>query len=210
MGHPKRAMPVRADSWQPADPIIDSIIHRCLDEAESVEGSAGSSTLMGGAAVLAVLGVAIAAFAGSATAALTVPLLIGGAGLAYMVLKAVPERGPRHATLAVVGGPGRLPAGYLVHTDAWAAGMAEYLAYLPESQLQAAVQMCRDFPGTVDNLLSFTASIAAQVPAATHAGPADVERRTKDLVKVGAPVLREFLAQNPPKALPAGGKKGRK
>jgi hypothetical protein len=207
MGQTRRPMPVRADLWQPRDPIIDSIIRRCLDKAESAEGSAGGSTMMGGGLVLAVLGVAVVSFAGPASAAILLPLLLGAAGLGYMVLRATPDRGPRHAALAPVGGPGRLPAGYLVHPDAWEAGTAEYVAYLPESQLRAAAQLCRTFPGTVDDLLSFTASIATHVPATAHATPADVERRTRDLVKVGAPVLRDFLAAHPPQPLPAGGKK---
>src|SRR5690349_7989689 len=119
MGQTMRAMPVREDRWQPADPILDNVIRRCLDEAESTEGSAGSSTIMAGAMVLAVLGVMIMLAAKSAQAALVVPVLLGGAGLAYMVARSSgSDRGPRHATLTVVGGAGRLPAGYLVHADA--------------------------------------------------------------------------------------------
>jgi hypothetical protein len=210
MGHSKRPMPVREDLWQPEDRILDTIIRRCLDEAESDESSEGGSTLMGGAMVLAVLGVMILAVAGSVQAAVMVPLVLGGIGLAYMVTKSSADRGSRHATLSVVGGPGRLPAGYLVHQGAWEAGMAEYVAYLPESQLQASVQMCRTFPGTVDDLILFTGQIAIHVPAMQHATPADVARRTKDLVKVGAPILREYLTNNPPQALPAGGKPKKK
>jgi hypothetical protein len=211
MGHSKRPLPVRQDLWQPVDPILDTIIRRCLDEAESDESSEGGSTLMGGALVLGVLGVAIMAFAGSAQAAILIPLGLGGAGLAYMVAKSSSDPGSRHATLAVVGGPGRLPAGYLVHEGAWEAGVAEYVAYLPESQLQASVQMCRTFPGTVDDLITFTGSIAIHVPAMQHATTADVERRTRELVKIGAPILREYLVNNPPKALAAAGaKKGKK
>jgi hypothetical protein len=131
-----------------------------------------------------------------------------------MVVKAPPtERGPRHRTLAVVGGAGRLPAGYLVHEDAWEAGMAEHVAYIPESQLQASVQLCASFPGTVDDLLIFTGTIAAQVPApGPHATPADVERRTRDLVRVGAPILRDYIVNNPasPPDAKGKGKKGKK
>jgi hypothetical protein len=211
MGQTKRPMPVREDLWQPNDPILDTIIRRCLDEAESDEGSEGGSTIMGGAIILAVLGVVILAMSGNAQAAIGIPLLLGAGMIGYMILKASGDDGPRHATLAVVGGPGRLPAGYLVHTDAWAAGMAEYVAYLPESQLQASVQMCRDFPGTVDDLIQFTGSIAIHVPATHHATPADVERRAKDLVRVGAPILKDYLAAHPPQPLPsADGKKAKK
>jgi hypothetical protein len=212
MGHSKRPLPVRQDLWQPVDPILDTIIKRCLDEAESDESGEGGSTLMGGALVLAMLGVAILAFGGPAPAAILIPLVLGGVGLTYMVSKSSSDRGVRHGALAVVGGPGRLPAGYLVHAGAWEAGVAEHVAYLPESQLQASVQMCRNFPGTVDDLITFTGSIAIHVPAMQHATPADVERRTKDLVKVGAPILQEYLAKNPPQPLPAGsgGKKGKK
>lgn len=212
MGHSKRPMPVREDLWQPEDKILDTIIRRCLDEAETDESSEGGSTLMGGALVLAMLGVMILAFAGSVQAAILIPLVLGGIGLAYMVTKSSADRGSRHATLGVVGGPGRLPAGYLVHRGAWEAGMAEHVAYIPESQLQASVQMCRNFPGTVDDLIIFTGSIAAQVPAVQHSTPADVDRRTKDLVRIGAPILRDYVAGNPPAPLPSGGgkKKGKK
>jgi hypothetical protein len=212
MGHSKRPMPVREDLWQPDDKILDTVIRRCLDEAESEEGSEGGSTIMGGAIMLAVLGVVVLAFSGSVQAAILIPLVLGAGGMVYMITKASPDDGPRHATLAVVGGPGRLPAGYIVHADAWAAGMAEHVAYIPESQLRAAAQMCRDFPGTVDDLLTFTGSIAAQIPPAHHhATPADVERRAKDLVKVGAPILKDYIAAHPPQALPpADGKKGKK
>ena len=53
MGQSKRPMPVRQDLWQPHDPILDTIIRRCLSEAESTEGSEGGSTIMGGAIMLA-------------------------------------------------------------------------------------------------------------------------------------------------------------
>jgi hypothetical protein len=209
MGHSKRPMPVREDLWQPEDKILDTIIRRCLDEAESDESGEGGSTLMGGAMVLAVFGVTIMVFAGSVQAAILVPLVLGGIGLVYMVSKSSTDRGSRHAALSEVGGPGRLPAGYLVHAAAWEAGMAEHVAYLPESQLQASVQMCRHFPGSVDDLITFTGSIAIHVPAMQHATPADVERRTKDLLKIGAPILREYLANDPPQPLPAGGGGGK-
>jgi hypothetical protein len=211
MGHSKRTLPVREDLWQPRDQILDTIIRRCLDEAESEEGSEGGSTIMGGAITLAVLGVVILAMSGNAQAAIGIPLVLGAGMIGYMILKASADDGPRHATLTVVGGPGRLPAGYLVHADAWAAGMAEHVAYLPESQLKASVQMCRDFPGTVDDLILFTGSIAIHVPAMQHATPADVDRRARDLVKVGTPILKDYLAAHPPQALPsAEGKKGKK
>jgi hypothetical protein len=211
MGQSKRPLPVREDLWQPNDKILDTIIRRCLDEAESEEGSEGSSTIMGGAIMLAVLGVVILAMSGNTQAAIGIPLVLGLAMIGYMILKASADDGPRHATLAVVGGPGRLPASYLVHADAWVAGMAEHVAYIPESQLQASVQMCRDFPGTVDDLILFTGSIAIHVPPTQHATPADVERRAKDLVKVGAPILRDYLTAHPPRPLPsAEGKKDKK
>lgn len=207
----KRPMPVREDLWQPQDPIMDNIIRRKLDEAEAEEGSSGGSTVMAGAMVLAVLGVVVMVATGSVQAAILLPALLGAGGLGFMIMRAGDDRGSRHATLAVVGGPGRLPAGYLVHRDAWDAGMAEYVAYVPESQLQAAVQMCRHFPGTVADLLTFTGSIASQIPAVPHATPTDVERRTKDLVRVGAAIVNDYNKKNPPKALPAGkDKKGKK
>jgi hypothetical protein len=208
MGHSKRPLPVRQDLWQPTDNILDAVIRRCLTETEADESSEGGSTIMGGAIMLAVLGAGLLAMTGSVQAAVGIPLVLGAGAMAYMVLKAAPDDGPRHGTLAVLGGPGQLPAGYLVHADAWAAGMAEHVAYIPESQLRASVQMCRQFPGTVDDLLTFTGSIAIHVPAPHHATPADVDRRARDLVKVGAPILKDYLAAHPPRPLPSA--EGRK
>jgi hypothetical protein len=190
MGQTNRPMPVRADHWRPEDRVLDTIIRRCAADADSAEDGAGSSTYMAGGMVVAVLAVLILIGSGSAQAAIIIPGVLALLGVFYVLSTAGPAEADRSNALREVGGAGGLPAGYLVHPDAWAAGMAEHVAYTPESQLQAAVQLSRNFPGTVDDLLGFTATIAAQLPPTRHATAADVEKRTKELVRVGAPILR--------------------
>jgi hypothetical protein len=112
--------------------------------------------------------------------------------------------------LAPIGGPGKLPAGYLVHPRAWQAGLAEYVAYLPESQLKACAEMCRAFPGSVDDLVIFTGTIAAQFPVTRNLTPHDVDRRARELAHVGMPILRDFNERYPAAPVSAGGGKGKK
>jgi hypothetical protein len=89
--------------------------------------------------------------------------------------------------------------------------MAEHVAYLPESQLRAAADMSRSFPGSVDDLLIFTGTIAAQLPTPKHhLTPEDVAHRTRDMVRVGLPVIQNFNLKYPPPAAEPAGKKGKK
>lgn len=209
MAQATREMPARVDGWRPTDEIFEGIIKRCVEDAEAGAARDGTREYMAGFLVLGVLGVG-ALIAGQPI--LLALLLVGGlfaAGAYYMVNNS--EDGPvqRHRALTPIGGPGKLPAGYLVHPRAWQAGMAEHVAYVPESQLRAAAELTRDFPGSVDDLLIFTGSIAAQLPVSKHNGHADVERRAVDLIRVGLPILRGYNEKYPPPK-PAAGKKGNK
>lgn len=213
MAQSTREMPARADGWRPTDPILEAIIKRCITDAEAGASRDGVREYMAIAMILAVLAVLLLVVGKSPALALLVPAALFGAAALYMVSKARPVPVQRAKTLAPMGGPGRLPAGYLVHPGAWSAGMAEHVAYLPESQLRAAADMSRTFPGSVDDLLIFTGTIAAQLPSPKqHLSPEDVEHRTRDLVRVGLPVIYNFNQKYPPEpAAPAGkGKKDKK
>ncbi|MFF5296156.1 hypothetical protein [Paractinoplanes globisporus] len=211
MAQTTREMPVRADGWRPTDPVLEAIIKRCIADAEAGASRDGVREYMAGAMILIVLAVLMLLAGQSATVAILIPAALFAAGALYMISKAKPVPVQRAKALAPMGGPGRLPAGYLVHPGAWNAGMAEHVAFLPESQLQAAAGMCATFPGSVDDLLIFTGTIAAQFPQPKHhLTPDDVAHRTRDLVRVGLPVIREFNQKYPPPAPDAGGKKGKK
>jgi hypothetical protein len=185
MGQSTRTIPVRADRWQPADRILDNVISRYAGAGGGAGQAAdGGSELMAGAMILAMLALLIMVGAESVGVAVAVTGLAGGLGLLYVISRSGAGPADRRTALAEIGGPGGLPAGYLVHEGAWQAGMAGHVAYVPESQLQAAAQLCRAFPGTVDDLLGFTGSIAAHLPATRHSGPADVAGRARELVRI--------------------------
>jgi hypothetical protein len=211
MAQTTRDMPVRADGWRPTDPVLEAVIKRCVADAEAGAARDGVREYMAGAMILVVLAVVLLVAGQPATVAVLVPAALFAAGAVYMVSKAKPAPVRRSRALAPMGGPGRLPAGYLVHPGAWSAGMAEHVAYIPESQLRAAAAMCAAFPGSVDDLLQFTGTIAAQFPPPKHhLSPADVEHRTRDLVRVGLPVIKDFNEKYPPAALESSDKKGKK
>jgi hypothetical protein len=211
MAQSTREMPVRTDGWRPTDQVFEGIIKRCADEAEAGAARDGTREYMAGAMILAVLGVLILLAGQPFVLALLVPAAIFAAVAYFMVNKSDPAPVSRHRALAPIGGPGRLPAGYLVHPRTWEAGMAEHVAYIPESQLRAAAELCRTFPGSVDDLLIFTGTIAIQFPVARNASPADLDRRARDLVQVGLPILRDYNDKYPaPKPVAAAGKKGKK
>ncbi|MEU4238254.1 hypothetical protein [Actinoplanes sp. NPDC026619] len=203
-----REMPVRADTWRPTDPVMETLIRRCAADAEAGAARDGVREYMAGALILVILFV-ILLIAGVATAAaIMIPLALFGAGALYMVQSARPEPVDRRKALDVIGGPGNLPAGYLVHPGAWSAGMREHVAAVPQSQLQAAVDMARTFPGSVNDLLSFSGTIASQLPPVKHhLTPEDVKKRSRDMVHVGLPLIKEFNEKYPKAALPSGKKK---
>jgi hypothetical protein len=201
-------MPVRKDQWQPADRIYDGILARLVADVESDERRDGTAELMAAAVVLVVLAVVIVAVAGSGAMALLICGLIGAGVVVFVSSSGGAGRGDRGAALRGLGGPGRLPAGYLVHPSAWAGGMAEHVAHIPESQLRAAADLCHLFPGTVDDLLTFVGNIAIHVPAPpSPATPEDVAKRAKAMTRVGTPLLVEYAKTAPPLPKPAKPKK---
>jgi len=211
MAQTPRDMPVRADGWRPTDPILEAIIKRCVTGAEAGAARDGVREYMAGALILVVLAVVMLVAGQSATAAILIPAALFAAGAVYMVSKAKSVPVERSRALAPMGGPGKLPAGYLVHPGAWSAGMAEHVAYVPESQLRAAADMCATFPGSVDDLLQFTGTIAAQFPHPKHhLTPEDIQHRSRDLVRVGLPVIKDFTTKYPPAPAESPDKKGKK
>jgi hypothetical protein len=207
---PQRTMPVRDDHWKPVDRIYDGILDRSLAEAEDVERRDGTPELMAGAVVLAVLAVVIIVVAKSAAAAILICGILAAGLFWYVVIGARHEKGDRSEALWRFGGPGRLPAGYLVHPSAWRAGLGDHVAHLPESQLKAAARMCHLFPGTVDDLIVFVGNIAIHVPPVHHGVAVDVDQRAKELIRIGLPILQEHAKTAPPLPVPGDGGKGGK
>ncbi|SDT81158.1 hypothetical protein [Actinoplanes derwentensis] len=148
-------VPVRNDRWKPSNPLLESVIRKYIDEARNevcdTTGSAG--TLVGGGMVLVALGIILSAGSGNPLLAVMVVVALALGGLAYTGVKAPPLRPDPLQILAPMGGPGNLPAGYLVHPLAWQAGLPHYLAGIPERRLRIAVDLCRDHPGAVTDLL---------------------------------------------------------
>ncbi|SNY45675.1 hypothetical protein [Paractinoplanes atraurantiacus] len=206
-----RPMPVREDHWKPQDRIYEGILERCVANAEDDEARDGTAEMMAGGLIIVVLFLIIMAGANNATAALIVCGILAGAGFLYIVSASKPGKGNRALALAGIGGPGRLPAGYLVHPTAWQAGMAQHVAGVPESQLLAASQMCHIFPGTVDDLISFVGHVAIHVPVTQAQTAEDVQRRAKELVRIGMPIVVDYAKSAPPLPVPGepGGKKGK-
>ncbi|HET6483511.1 MAG TPA: hypothetical protein VFG35_26210 [Actinoplanes sp.] len=193
----QRTLPVREDRWQPADRIFDGVIARAVTNSEDSEARDGTAEMMAGALLLSVLFLVIMKGAGSATAALAVCGLLGGLGFLYMVNSARPAQRDRRQALQELGGPGAMPAGYLVHAKAWEAGMSDYVAGVPESQLLAAAELCDIFPGTVNDLLRFVANVAIHVPAGRHTNAGDVRRRAYELIHVGKPIVIDYAKSAP-------------
>jgi hypothetical protein len=203
-----REMPVRADTWRPTDPVMESLIQRCIADAEAGEARDGVREYMAGALILAVVFVVLLIAGVATVAAIMIPLVLFGAGALYIVQAGKPGPVDRRKALAAIGGPGNLPAGYLVHPGAWSAGMREHVAAVPQSQLKASVELARAFPGSVNDLLSFTGTIAAQLPPAKHhLTPEDVAHRARDIYHIGSPIIKSFNEKYPKAELPAGKKK---
>jgi hypothetical protein len=211
MAQTTRDMPVRADGWRPTDPVFEGIIKRGLADAETSAARDGVREIMAGAMILVVLAAGLLMAGQSPVVAILLPAALFVGGTYYVASKAEP--GPVDPSLAldVVGGAGNLPAGYLVHPGAWVGGMAKHVAYIPESQLRAAADMCAAFPGSVDRLLQFTGTIAAQFPPpAHHLTPDDVAHRARELVQTGLPMIKAFKETYPQDSPGSGGKKGKK
>ncbi|WP_250037819.1 hypothetical protein [Paractinoplanes maris] len=204
----QRTLPVRDDRWQPTDRIYESLIARAVEGSEDSEARDGTAEMMAGAFLLVVLFVIVLKGAGSVAVALAVTGLLGGLGFLYLVSAARPAQGDRSRALEELGGPGLLPAGYLVHPKAWQAGLSGHVAGVPESQLLAAAELCNIFPGTVDDLLRFVGNVAIHVPAGRNTSADDVRRRARELVRVGKPIVVDY-AKSAPK-LPSPPPEGKK
>ncbi|WP_328459452.1 hypothetical protein OHA21_27145 [Actinoplanes sp. NBC_00393] len=149
-----RGVPVRADLWKPDDELLNSVIRKCVDEAQrSAPGSGGSPILVAGALVLTAFALIVATGTGNLLLALGIAAVVAVVGVTYIGLKAAPLKIKRLETLAMIGGPGSLPAGYLVYPQAWEAGMQEYVAGVSDRHLRVAVKLCREHPGSVSDLL---------------------------------------------------------
>lgn len=149
------AVPVREDRWRPSNPLLESVIRKYIDEAEreACDTTGNISTITAGGLVLVGLGIILAIGTGNPLAAIFVVIVLALAGLAWMGVQAPPLRLDPLQILEAMGGPGNLPAGYLVHPLAWRAGMPEYLVGVPERRLRIAVELCRQHPGAVTDLL---------------------------------------------------------
>ncbi|MEU4692444.1 hypothetical protein [Actinoplanes sp. NPDC023714] len=151
-----RAVPRRDDRWQPQDEVLNSVIDKLIENAyRGTPDSGGNSgpLFVAGGMVLAVLGVIIGAGTGSPMLALGIVVALAIAGLAYMGLAAEPMHISKLSVLDPIGGPGNLPAGYLVYPKAWQAGMREYLLPITDRQFRIAVKLCREHPGSVSDLI---------------------------------------------------------
>ncbi|WP_433790628.1 hypothetical protein [Actinoplanes sp. CA-252034] len=148
-------LPVRGDRWRPSNPLLENVIQKYIDEAQrdACDTTGNTGTITGGGLVLVGLGIILALGTGNPLAAIFVVIVLALAGLAFMGVKAPPLRLDPLQILAPMGGPGNLPAGYLVHPLAWKAGMPEYLRGVPERRLRIAVDLCRRHPGAVTDLL---------------------------------------------------------
>jgi hypothetical protein len=204
----QRTLPVRDDRWQPTDRIYEGLIARAVDRSEDSEARDGTAEMMAGALILVILFIVVMKGSGSVTAALAVTGLLGALGFFYMVNSSRPAKSDRSHLLRDLGGPGSLPAGYLVHPKAWQAGMSDHVAGVPESQLLAAAELCNIFPGTVNDLLRFVGNVAIHVPSGRHTNAEDVRRRARELVHVAKPIVVDYAKSAPrlPEPPPEGKK----
>ncbi len=163
-----RRVPARADGWRPDDAVLNGLIHKCIDQAYRRNAETGSMTaFFGGGIVLMILGVILAVGTGNPMLAMVVVVLMAAGGLMYAGLNAPAPTVDPIRVLDVLGGPGNLPAGYLVYAAAWRAGMPEFLANVSDRQLAIAARLCREHPGSVADLIRLVAN--AEVHAHEHA-----------------------------------------
>ncbi|BBH71687.1 hypothetical protein ACTI_83720 [Actinoplanes sp. OR16] len=151
-----RGVPLREDRWQPQDELLNSVIDKLIDDAHhGAKDSGGGSgpLLVAGGMMLAVIGVTIGAGTGNPMLAFGIVVALAIAGFAYTALNAESVHVNKLSVLDPIGGPGNLPAGYLVYPRAWRAGMREYLMPITDRQFRIAVKLCREHPGSVSDVL---------------------------------------------------------
>jgi hypothetical protein len=151
-----RGVPMRDDRWQPQDELLNGVIDKLIDDAHrgTAESGGNSGPLMvAGAMMLTVTGVILAYGTGSPLLAFGVVVGLAIAGLGYTALSATPSNVNKLSVLDTIGGPGNLPAGYLVYPRAWQAGMREYTRPVSDRQFRIAVRLCREHPGSVSDVI---------------------------------------------------------
>ncbi|MEU4422101.1 hypothetical protein AB0F81_15860 [Actinoplanes sp. NPDC024001] len=189
-----RGVPVRGDMWRPEDELLNSVIRKSIDDYyRRTPGTGSSPVLAAGALVLAAFALVVAVGTGSPMLALGIAVLMALAGVIYIGMKAAPLKVDRLQILSVVGGPGNLPAGYLVYPDAWKAGMPEYLAAVSNRHLRVAVRLCREHPGSVSDLLRLVRRAEKQF-VTLHSGKEPME---SELYRVAARMTMEHAALAP-------------
>ncbi|MEU4558685.1 hypothetical protein AB0F72_09850 [Actinoplanes sp. NPDC023936] len=190
-----RGVPMRDDRWQPQDELLNSVIDKCIDEAyrTAAADKGGSPVMVAGAMVLAVIGLIIGFGTGDPllTAGIVVALALAGFGFAALNTPAV--RVNKLSVLDPIGGPGNLPAGYLVYPKAWEAGMREYVAPITDQQFRLAVRLCRQHPGSVSDVIRLVKR--AEKHAAQHSGGEAVTEA--DAFKVASRWTNEHARNSP-------------
>ncbi|WP_436530886.1 hypothetical protein [Actinoplanes sp. HUAS TT8] len=163
-----RRVPARADGWRPDDPILNNLIHKSIEQSQRKNAETGTMTaFFGGGIVLMLLGVILSIGTGNPMLAMVVVVLMAAGGLLYAGFNAPAPQVDPIRILDVLGGPGNLPAGYLVYAAAWRAGMPEFLAKVSDRQLAVAARLCREHPGSVADLIRLV--MTAEVHAHEHA-----------------------------------------
>jgi hypothetical protein len=163
-----RTVPARADGWRPQDTVLNGLIQKRLDQAYRRNSDTGSMTaFFGGGIVLLTLGVILGAGTGSPGLAIIVVVALAAGGLLYAGMNTPTPAVDPIRVLDVLGGPGNLPAGYLVHPPAWRAGMPEFLVKVTDRQLAIAVRLCREHPGSVADVIRLV--MTAEQHARSHA-----------------------------------------
>ncbi|MFC7533847.1 hypothetical protein [Actinoplanes sp. GCM10030250] len=191
----ERGVPVRADLWRPDDELLNSIIQKCIDEAYQRSPGEGSPVLVSGGLVLSTLAVIVAVGTGNALLAAGIVIALGVAGIGFIAMRSAPAVIDRTQVLGVTGGPGNLPAGYLVHPPAWEAGMEEYVSTVSDRHLRVAVRLCREYPGAVSSLLRLVRRAEKQVEANGK------ELTEAEVFKIASRMVSEQAAYSPTLAL---------
>ncbi|MEV6302195.1 hypothetical protein AB0M02_22455 [Actinoplanes sp. NPDC051861] len=194
----ERGVPVRADLWRPDDEVLNSVIAKCLAEAQTkAGGEGGSPVLIAGGLILSALGLTVALGTGKPLLAFAVVAALAVVGIAYVAMKSAPVTVDRTQVLTLTGGPGFLPAGYLVYPPAWQAGMEEYVSTVSDRHLRIAVRLCREYPGSVCDLLRMVRRTERYVDAHAH-GKAVTEN---EVVRAATRIIKEQMAQSPTRVL---------
>ncbi|RZU53772.1 hypothetical protein EV385_5706 [Krasilnikovia cinnamomea] len=198
MPHP---IPSRPDGWQPKNVVVEALVAHYRGAASRTGPAEGGGELAALAGMALVLGVGLLQMTGSVLTAVLIPLVTAGTGALVVIGTAKPAAPPPGVDVfAARGGAGSLPAGYLVSPDVWDLGMAQRTVDVPAPQLQAAAQLCREFPGSVNRLLDMVATIDAQRDAQTVTD----EDRTRRIVREVSVASQRARAPKPTDLLAFG------